>query len=296
MASIKYVIPLVTLDRAVLDMIGTILPSLDVELAPVQTQPYDVFQLWIWKHRVAENLLELDGDSLEDHGGDRHAVYDEILNSLRRSDNTALAANTFRVNAMEEVNVSFLNELGEASAQEIECVSSLDDSPYWRILQSIHSCHLLKLCKAPILQNTQTFDIWDSMKMLLIKSPILESAPGLYPILFEHPVFKTLYEFRRTSPLQEENTLSVALDSPSADQEHGYAGSISDARAKEQSWQMFHRKDHKQKEMVSYPCQIRKEGLIAYLQWPDEKSKFGADGKITNDYLVYMSCFRLSSC
>ena len=121
MASVEYAVPLLPLDRLLIDQVETILPSLDVPKAVVTSSDQNgAFQLWEWTIHITNFLhQELDGKTLqEDHDGNRNAAYADVLNSLRHAPDGALAANLFRVDALEEANPSFLTELGNRPARD----------------------------------------------------------------------------------------------------------------------------------------------------------------------------------
>jgi hypothetical protein len=218
MASVEYVVPLLALDRLVLDRVESILPSFDVpRLIPTSADQCEVFQLWAWTIRITESLhLELDGERLEeDHDGDRNAAYADALDSLRHSD--TLTTGLFRINALEEANPSFLAELGDRPARDMKCVPAPDDAHYWSLLQSIFSHGKLKLQKASMLQPTKAFDVWKAMQMLLIQSRMIENASELYQNVLEHPIFTSLYEFRLKSGSQGEHPLACVPNIPEVD-------------------------------------------------------------------------------
>ena len=253
MASVEYIVPLLVLDRLVLDRVESILPSLDVpELVPDSADQCDVFQLWAWTICITKYIhLELDGEQLEEfYDGDRNAAYDEVLTSLRRVHNGALAADLFRVNALEEANPSFLAELGDRPAQDVKCIPASDDAHYWSLLQSIYSHGKLE----PMLRQTERFDVWEGMQMLLIRSEIIGNASELYPYVLTHPDFTRLYEFRPKPGLANQQSSARVAGILETNRERYDEEMTIDERATEGTWQMFRRQSHRQREKVGHPC------------------------------------------
>ena len=263
-ASVEYIVPLLTVDRLVLDRVESIPPSFDVpKLVPNSAGKCDVFQLWAWTTRITEYLhLELDGERLEeDHDGDRNAACADVLNCLRRVHGGTLAANLFRVNALEQANPLFVAELGDRPARDVKCVLASDDAHYWSLLQSIYSHGKLKFRKASMFQPTKAFDVWEAMRMLLIQSNMIEGASELYQNVFKHPMFTSLCKFRPKSGSQEKHATASVPNIPDADRERYDNRTAIDAWAREQALQMFRQDNQGQMERVGRPCQLRTERL-----------------------------------
>lgn len=238
MASGEYVIPLLPLDRLLIDQVETVLLSLGVQKEAVTNSNRNgAFQLWEWTIRITEYLRqELDGTTLqEDYGGDRNAAYADILNSLRHSPDGPLAANLFRVDALEEANPSFLAELGNHPARDVRCVPAPADVQYWSLLQSIYSSGKLRQQHASMFRSNEGFNIWKAMQILLIQSKLLDIDSELYSYVLNHQIFTSLYEYRRKfDPEEEQDTM--------------------DAREEEMP-QLFRRQDPTELESVCSPLQ-----------------------------------------
>lgn len=205
MASVEYAVPLLPLDRLLIDQVETVLPSLGVQEEAVTSDRNGAFQLWEWTIRITNYLhQELDGKTLqEDHGGNRNAAYADVLNSLRHAPDGPLVANLFRVDALEEANPSFLAELSNHPARDVRCVPAPDDVHYWSLLQSIYSSGKLRHQHASMLRSNDGFNIWKAMQILLIQSKFLEIDSGLYSKVLNHHNFTSLYEYRRKFDLEE---------------------------------------------------------------------------------------------
>jgi hypothetical protein len=277
MSFVQCVIPLLPLDRLVLDRVESILHSFDIlKIFPTSADQCEVFQHWEWTTHITKYLhQELEGESVEaDHDDDRNIAYIDL----------------FRVNALEKANPSFLVELSNRRAQDVKCVPASQDAHYWGLLQAIYSHGKLKLRKDSVFQPTKAFGIWEAVQTLLIQSTLIENASESYINVLSHPGFKSLYEFRPNSDSQEENPATHAADNPEAHRERFHEEMTTDAWKTEQGWQIFHRLNHGHMERVSCPCPFRAKGFTVRLQWPNDKAQYDANETITYDYLVCTYC------
>lgn len=267
MAPVEYIIPLLPLDRLVLDSVEGVLTRLNASNPlPILADPPEVFQLWTWTIRITKHLREdLDQETVDrDHDSDLETAYADVLNWLRHS-SRSLAQATFRIDALEDANPSFLVDLGENTVQDVKCVPSPHDAYYWNLLQRIHSQGNLKLRKDSLFQPTGSFDVWEAMHTLLIQSTRIQEALDLYQTLFNHETFTSLYEFRLTAGSQDEDHQTRGFDVPEADIEHSYKKMRIEAWSEHQALELFHRSNQEQMERVGCTLLVPKEELTVRL-------------------------------